>query len=118
MRASRALLLGTVLLVAGALIGVRIIAHRRNSTCPDLERLRESNPVAEAAKAHARGDNHLIGLGGLVGTVPPKGETRGLPVVFLVGTGDTVTEGCSKLRPVAEQYALRYNTAVLTNARR
>lgn len=86
--------------------------HRLISTCPALDALKVADAADNARQALARRDHHLLMIGGYVGTVPGRGASH-LPAMLLEGTGDTVTEACHRLRPIAEAYALAYNRAVI-----
>lgn len=97
--------------VAIALICATAACHKVER-CESLERLKSADPIADAKAALARGDHHLLMVGGYVGTVP--GADHGsLPSVMIEGTGDTETAACYALRPVAEAYARRYNSAIV-----
>lgn len=111
----RRLVVGGVLLVLAALAADLAFQRARALLwCPGLERLKTADPVADAKAAHDRGDDHLIMLGGLVGTVPgiSYSRTDRLPLVMIAETSDTTTEACSKLRPVAERYVPLYNSTI------
>jgi hypothetical protein len=82
-----------------------------DSRCPELERLKPDQARSDALAATAKGDKHLIMLGGYVGVVP-GGNPTNLPTVLLASTGDTAPEACRRLRPKAESYALAYNAEV------
>ncbi len=107
-------LLGIVLLAAGAYVVDLSSQRGRARGCPSLERLKAADATADAEAAHARGDNHLVMLGGYVGTVPGVSEdlVSLLPHVMLTETSDTTTEGCQELRSVAEGYASTYNMTI------
>jgi pimeloyl-ACP methyl ester carboxylesterase len=83
-------------------------------SCPSLERLETADARADASAAAARGDYHLLMLGGFVGRVPGAGGRRDLPTVMIVGTDDTTTLGCMRLDAAAEDYARRYNETVVS----
>jgi hypothetical protein len=87
-----------------------------NATCPALERLKASAPVADATAAAARGDHRLLMLGGFVGVVPAAQGTT-VPTRLLEGTGDVNTQACFEMRPVAEKYAHAYNLTLLRRGR-
>jgi len=61
----------------------------------------------------AKGDHHLLMLGGFVGEVPgvPNGDTY--PTRMIDGTSDTTTEACRQQRNVAEAYATKYNQIIV-----
>lgn len=92
-------------------------ACQRLDRCENLEKLKSGDPVADAKAALARGDHHILMLGGYVGTTPGA-ETNSLQRVMVDGTGDTATEACRALRPAAEAYALQYNKVIVAGARR
>jgi len=83
--------------------------------CPPIEQLRSADPAADALAAAKHGDVHLLMLGGYVGEIPGRGDSK-LPVQLIEGTEDTTTLECIRLRPYAEDYARRYNEAVLSAA--
>jgi hypothetical protein len=64
--------------------------------------------------ATARGDRHVLMLGGFVGTIP-GGDATGHPQVVVPGTEDYSTLACQRLRPRAEAYAQAYNAQVLSD---
>lgn len=113
-RSATIALLGTAMFAVGVYVADLLIQHARTLACPSLERLKTSDAVVDAGAAHARGDDHLVMLGGFVGTVPGVSESLSnrLPKIMLEGTTDTDTEGCRKLRHVAERYASTYNIAI------
>jgi hypothetical protein len=118
----RAITIPTRKLVAGGLLIVLAVLAadlafqraRGQFWCPGLERLKTADAAADANAAHARGDDHLIMLGGLVGSIPGASESviSQLPHVMLEETSDTTTEACDNLRPVAERYAPIYNSTI------
>ncbi len=59
-----------------------------------------------------RGDRHLLMLGGYAGTVPGEDGAEH-QTVMIEETADTAPAACSRLRPLAEAYALKYNRSVL-----
>jgi hypothetical protein len=86
-------------------------------TCPSIDRVQFADAHADALSAMRRGDNHLPMLGGYVGTVP-GGENSSLPNLMMDGTSDTDTVACGRARPVAEQYARKYNETVVSQLHR
>lgn len=70
------------------------------------------DPVADARAALTEGDDHLLMLGGFVGSVPGVEEPKGYRTRMIDGTSDTTTEACRRERRVAEAYATRYNQTI------
>jgi hypothetical protein len=81
--------------------------------CPTLERLAQRDAVADARTALAKGDRHLLMLGGFVGSVPGVENPGLLPTQMVEGTSDARTEACAQQRPAAEAYASRYNQTII-----
>jgi hypothetical protein len=82
-------------------------------TCPSIEALAHRDAVADARAAVARGDRHLLMLGGFVGVVPGVADPGAYPTRMIEGTSDSTTETCSRLRRTAEAYATKYNQTVV-----
>ena len=102
--------------VAACLIAMLALAilHLNNAaaeTCPTVERLKNADARADALADIARGDRHLLMLGGFVGVVP-GGLDDTLPTVMIEGTEDTSPAACQRLRRDAEDYAYRYNETI------
>ncbi len=92
-------------------------ACQRLDRCESIEKLKSNDPAADAKAALARGDFHILMLGGYVG-VAPGAENSSLQTVMIEGTSDTTTEACLALRPAAEAYALQYNKVIVAGSRR
>ena len=73
------------------------------------------DPAADARTALAKGDHHLLSLGGFVGTTPGAENvaTNATNSVEIEGTSDTATEACRRLGDVAETYATKYNETIV-----
>src|SRR4051812_46671460 len=99
--------------IAALVLSVTLAGCQRAwEACPGLEKLRTADATADATKAVQRGDRHLLMLGGYEGTVPGDDGAKH-QTVMIEETADTATEACSRMRPLAEDYALKYNRAVL-----
>ena len=81
--------------------------------CPAIEKLAQRDAAADARAALAKGDRHLLMLGGFVGEVPGVTDTDAYSTRMVEGTSDTVGEACSKHRGVAEAYASKYNQTII-----
>ena len=84
-----------------------------NAGCPAIERLAQRDAVADASSALAKGDRHLLVIGGFVGSVPGVENPGSLPTQVVEGTSDARTEACAQLRSTAEAYAARYNQTII-----
>lgn len=80
--------------------------------CPAIGRLANRDPVADARAALARGDRHLLMLGGFVRSVPGVANPGSLPTQMMEGTSDTKTEACARQAVTAEAYAGNYNRTI------
>jgi hypothetical protein len=83
------------------------------ATCPGIEALAHRDATADARAALARGDRHLLMLGGFVGVVPGVQDSTAYPTQMIEGTSDTTTEACRRQRATAETYATKYNQTVV-----
>jgi hypothetical protein len=103
-----------VIFIAATLLGCSPKAPER---CPSIERLAGRDPIADARAALAKGDRHLLSLGGFVGVVPgvpdDVSEEALKNAVEIEGTSDTTTDACRRIYRVAETYAAKYNEAIL-----
>jgi hypothetical protein len=82
--------------------------------CPAIERLAHRDAVADARTALAKGDRHLLMLGGFVGSVPGVENSDGYPTQMIEGTSDAkITDACARLGPTAEAYATKYNRTIV-----
>jgi hypothetical protein len=98
------------------LIGIAALAgctSKPRPTCPGIEVLAHKDATADARAALARGDRHLLTLGGFVGSVPGVQHWDGYQLQEIEGTSDTATEACRRLGATAEAYASRYNQTVV-----
>jgi len=84
-----------------------------DATCPSIESHSHRDAVADARAALARGDSHLLMLGGFVGVVPGVRDSSGYATRTIAGTSDTTTDACRRLRATAEAYATKYNQTVV-----
>jgi hypothetical protein len=85
--------------------------------CPAIEKLAHRDAVLDARAALAKGDRHLLMLGGFVGEVPGVPNSDAYSTRMVEGTSDTTTEGCRKQRSVAEAYAAKYNQTIVQGAK-
>jgi len=83
------------------------------ATCPSIEALAQRDAVADARAALAKGDRHLLMLGGFVGSVPGVSDPGARPTQMIEGTSDTTTKACNRQRATAEAYAVKYNQAIV-----
>lgn len=81
--------------------------------CPPIERLAHRDASADARAALAKGDGHLLMLGGFVGSVPGVANPGSYPTQMMEGTSDTKTEGCAHQEAIAEAYAAKYNRTIV-----
>lgn len=100
-----ALLLSLAILAGGTM--------QSDTTCPTIERLAQRNAAADARAALAKGDHHLLMLGGYEGEVPGVSPPYAYPTRMIEGTSDTTTEACSQRRAVAKAYAAKYNEIIV-----
>jgi hypothetical protein len=84
-----------------------------DSGCPSIEKLAHRNPVADAHAALAKGDRHLLMLGGFVGSVPGVENAGGYQTQMIEGTSDYKTEACARQGDTAERYAAKYNQTIV-----
>src|SRR5438045_586774 len=80
--------------------------------CPAIEKLAHRDAVADARAAFAKGDRHLLMLGGFDGTVPGVEKSAAYPTQIIEGTSDVRTEACARQRATAEAYAAKYNQTI------
>ena len=100
-------------LVVLSLIAVASCAQQPDVGCPAIETLAHRDAAADARAALARGDRHLLMLGGFAGEVPGVPNFDAYPTRMVEGTSDTTTKACSQRRDIAEAYATKYNQTVL-----
>jgi hypothetical protein len=81
--------------------------------CPAIEKLAQRDAAADARAAMAKGDRHLLMLGGFVGEVPGVTDADAYSTRMVEGTSDTIGEACSKHRGIAEAYAAKYNRTII-----
>jgi hypothetical protein len=88
--------------------------------CPEMKKLKLSDPVADARLALRRGDARILMLGGFAGEYPgvPRSRltsTLSGSAVMLPGTSDSGDHTCfgPDARDIAEQYARAYNQVIL-----
>lgn len=76
--------------------------------------------MADARAALAKGDNHLLSLGGFVDTTLGADEEAANATNFveIEGTSDTTTDACRRLGNVAEAYATKYNQTIVSTLKR
>ena len=86
---------------------------KHRASCPGIEKLAHRNPVADARTASAKGDRHLLMLGGFVGTTPGVQNANGYPTRMMEGTSDTATDACRRQGIIAETYATKYNETIV-----
>ena len=103
-------------------ISVALVAcsHKPRDACPSIERLEHRDAAADARTALARGDTHLLSLGGFAGTTPGADDatTNATNSVEIEGTSDTTTDACRRLGNVAEAYATKYNQTIVASPTR
>jgi hypothetical protein len=98
------------------LLGIAALAactSKPQPTCPSIEALAHRDAIADAKAALARGDGHLLMLGGYVDSVPGVENWAGHQLQEIEGTSDTATEACRHLGATAETYAAKYNQTVI-----
>jgi hypothetical protein len=103
-----------VVVLAAAMLAA--CSHKQPEPCSSIDKLVSRNPVADAESALAKGDRHLLSLGGFAPTVPGVSDDVAInaaDAVELEGTTDTTTEACYRIRHVAEQYASKYNQTIM-----
>jgi hypothetical protein len=84
-----------------------------HADCPAIERLAQRDAAADARTALAKGDRHLLMLGGFVGSVPGVQNPNGHTTQMMEGTSDVRTAACAGQRATAEAYATKYNLTVV-----
>ncbi len=80
--------------------------------CEVIDRLSHQDAETDAEAAFARGDNRLLMVGGLSGSVPNGQSTSNHRTRLLDGTSDTTTDACRRERHTAEAYAAKYNAVI------
>jgi hypothetical protein len=83
------------------------------SGCPAIEALSQRNAVADARTALAKGDHHLLMLGGFVGEVPGVSNANGYSTRMVEGTSDTTSNECRQRVSIAKAYAEKYNRTIV-----
>jgi len=83
------------------------------ATCLAIETLARRNPIADARSALAKGDHHLLMLGGFAGSVPGVENPGSLPTQMIEGTSEVKTDACADEGATAEAYAAKYNRTVV-----
>ena len=81
--------------------------------CPAIEKLAHQDAAADARVALAKGDRHLLMLGGFVGSVPGVENSDGYQTEMVEGTSDIKTEACARQGATAEAYATKYNQTIV-----
>ena len=81
--------------------------------CPAIEKLAHMDAATDARAALARGDRHLLMLGGFVGSVPGVANPGSHPTQMMEGTSDTKTKACAHQGATAEAYAVKYNRIIV-----
>lgn len=84
--------------------------------CPAIEKLAHRDPATDARAALARGDRHLLALGGFVGVVPGAVNANIDQAQIMEGTSDVRTDACARQRANAETYATKYNQVIMGEA--
>ena len=95
-----------------ALIALAGCTQQPSVGCPTIEKLAQRDAAADARAALAKGDYHLLMLGGFAGEVPGVPNSDAHLTRMVEGTSDTATEPCRQRRNVAEAYAAKYNQAI------
>ena len=99
-----------------ALLSIAVLASctpEPEAGCAAIERLAQRNAATDARAALAKGDRHLLMLGGFAGSVPGVPEPTAHPTRMMEGTSDTTTKACSRERAIAEAYAAKYNEIII-----
>ena len=81
--------------------------------CPAIEKLAHRDAAADARAALAKGDRHLLMLGGFVGSVPGVENSDGYQTEMIEGTSDVKTGACAPQGATAEAYATKYNQTIV-----
>jgi hypothetical protein len=87
--------------------------QQRDVGCPAIDALAHRDAVADARNALARGDRHLLMLGGFVGEIPGVSNSDAYASQMVEGTSDTTKDACRRRRSVARAYAARYNQTIV-----
>lgn len=95
------------------LVALASCTSQQQTGCPAIEQLAHRDPVADAHSALAKGDTHLLMLGGFVGSVPGVSHADGYATRMIEGTADTRTEACTRKRALAAAYATKYNGTIV-----
>ena len=74
--------------------------------------------VVDARAALAKGDRHLLSLGGFVSSTPGIADPSSYSTQELPATTDTEVGQCGREQGMAEAYAARYNRAIVQAGRR
>ena len=95
-------------------------SQKPRNACPSIERLEHRDAAADARTALAKGDKHLLSLGGFAGSTPGANDEaiNATNSVEIEGTSDTTTDACRSLGGVAEAYATKYNQTVVGTLKR
>jgi hypothetical protein len=84
-----------------------------DADCPAIEKLTHRDAASDARTALAKGDRHLLMLGGFVGSIPGVENSDGYQTQMIEGTSDVKAEACARLGATAEIYAAKYNQAIV-----
>jgi hypothetical protein len=87
-----------------------------DAACPAIDALAQRDAVADARAALAKGDHHLLMLGGFVGSLPGVQNAGSYPTRMMEGTSDTETEACAHRKSKAESYAAKYNRTIVAGS--
>jgi hypothetical protein len=102
-----------VISIAATLVGC---GQKAPDACPSIERLANRDPIADARTALAKGDRHLLSLGGIVGVVPGAETAEDVKnTVEIEDTSDVNTDAYRRVRGVAENYAAKYNETIVSS---
>ena len=91
---------------------------QRNERCQALSRIVRGDPLVDARAALAKGDRHLLSLGGFVSSTPGIADPSSYSTQELPATTDTEVGQCGREQGMAEAYAARYNRAIVQAGRR
>ena len=96
-----------------ALTALASCTEQPGAGCPAIEKLARRDAAADARAALAKGDHHLLMLGGFVGEIPGVSNTDAYPTRMVEGTSETTPNACRRRRDVAEAYAAKYNRTIV-----